>query len=409
MDLLKQQRKVIGEYWSDYTKEQAAFTGGDSVVGTTWQVIANLVEADKKSPPIGTVLPKEGATGWSDTWMISSKAKHPNCMYRWMNHIISPKANAAVAEWFGEAPSNKKACAETADKDHCDDLPRRRREVLRPGLLLDDATQELWRRPGGYLQGLLRLGQGLDRGQGLIGSSRLRWKQPPPARRKPVGRRLAGFLWRPPAAQLGLLLSGPMAWLLVAYLGSLAVLFVASLWQLDDFSGEIVHKTGFQNFQELAETPVYRKIVQRTVGIAAAVTVTDALLAFPIAFYMAKVATPRVRAMLVVAVLMPLWSSYLVKVYSWRIMLGESGIVNWALDPFGISGPGFGNVATWLVFSYLWLPFMVLPIYAGLERIPDSLLDASGDLGGRPWMTFRRVVLPLACRRWWPGPSSPSR
>ena len=211
-----------------------------------------------------------------------------------------------------------------------------------------------------------------------------------------MGRRLSGFLWRHPRAQLGLLLSGPMAWLLVAYLGSLAVLFVASLWQLDDFSGEIVHKTGFQNFRELAETPVYRKIVERTVIIAAAVTVTDALLAFPIAFYMAKVATPRVRAMLVVAVLMPLWSSYLVKVYSWRIMLGESGIVNWALDPFGINGPGFGNVATWLVFSYLWLPFMVLPIYAGLERIPDSLLDASGDLGGRPWMTFRRVVLPLA-------------
>ena len=183
---------------------------------------------------------------------------------------------------------------------------------------------------------------------------------------------------------------------MVAYLGSLAVLFVASLWQLDDFSGEIVHKTGFQNFQELAETPVYRKIVGRTVAIAAAVTVTDALLAFPIAFYMAKVATPRVRAMLVVAVLMPLWSSYLVKVYSWRIMLQESGIVNWALDPFGLHGPGFGNVATWLVFSYLWLPFMVLPIYAGLERIPNSMLDASGDLGGRPWLTFRRVILPLA-------------
>ena len=155
-----------------------------------------------------------------------------------------------------------------------------------------------------------------------------------------MGRRLTGFLWRHPRAQLGLLLSGPVGWLVVAYLGSLAVLFVASLWQLDDFSGEIVHKTGFQNFQELAETPVYRTIVGRTVAIAAAVTVTDALLAFPIAFYMAKVATPRVRALLVVAVLMPLWSSYLVKVYSWRIMLQESGIVNWALEPFGLHGPG---------------------------------------------------------------------
>jgi putative spermidine/putrescine transport system substrate-binding protein len=117
VDLLKQQRRNIGEYWSDYTKEQAAFASGDSVVGTTWQVIANLLEADKV--PIKTTLPKEGATGWSDTWMISSKAKHPNCAYRWMNHIISPKANAAVAEWFGEAPANAKSCAQTADPNHC--------------------------------------------------------------------------------------------------------------------------------------------------------------------------------------------------------------------------------------------------------------------------------------------------
>jgi putative spermidine/putrescine transport system permease protein len=136
--------------------------------------------------------------------------------------------------------------------------------------------------------------------------------------------------------------------------------------------------------------------VLRTVLIAALVTITDAILAFPIAFYMAKVATPRTRALLVVAVLMPLWSSYLVKVYTWRIMLSNEGMVNWALDPLGLEGPGFGNVATWLVFSYLWLPFMILPIYAGLERIPNSLIDASSDLGGGSWMTFRRVILPLA-------------
>jgi putative spermidine/putrescine transport system substrate-binding protein len=117
VDLLKKQRSIVGEYWSDYTKEQAAFKSGDTVLGTTWQVIANLLAADKVK--VQTLLPKEGSTGWSDTWMISSKAKHPNCMYRWMNHIISPKANAAVAEWFGEAPSNKKSCALTAAKDHC--------------------------------------------------------------------------------------------------------------------------------------------------------------------------------------------------------------------------------------------------------------------------------------------------
>jgi putative spermidine/putrescine transport system substrate-binding protein len=117
VDLLKAQRKNIGEYWSDYTKEQAAFANGNSQVGTTWQVIANLLQGDKV--PVKTILPKEGSTGWSDTWMISSKAKHPNCMYMWMNHIISPKANAEVAEWFGEAPANKKSCALTANKDHC--------------------------------------------------------------------------------------------------------------------------------------------------------------------------------------------------------------------------------------------------------------------------------------------------
>jgi len=117
VDLLKKQRPQIGQYWSDYTKEQSAFANGDSVIGTTWQVIANLLEADKVK--VGTTLPSEGATGWSDTWMISSHAKHPNCMYKWMNWIISPKVNAEVAEWFGEAPSNPKACAMTAVKNHC--------------------------------------------------------------------------------------------------------------------------------------------------------------------------------------------------------------------------------------------------------------------------------------------------
>jgi putative spermidine/putrescine transport system permease protein len=199
-----------------------------------------------------------------------------------------------------------------------------------------------------------------------------------------------------PRLQLGLLLSGPLGWLGLAYLGSLVVLFVAAFWHLDPFSSEVVRGFSFQNFQTLWDSDVYRKIAGRTVAIAAAVTVTDALIAFPIAFYMAKVARPRTRNLLVVAVLMPLWSSYLVKVYAWRTILSEDGILNWALGPFGLHGPGFGNVATWLVFSYLWLPYMIIPLYAGLERIPDSLLDASGDLGGRPGTTVRRVILPLA-------------
>jgi putative spermidine/putrescine transport system permease protein len=211
-----------------------------------------------------------------------------------------------------------------------------------------------------------------------------------------VGRRLADFLYRRPRLQLSLLLAGPVGWLVIAYLGSLTVLFVAAFWRLDPFTSEVVKEYGFDNFRTLWESDVYREIATRTVTIAALVTITDAILAFPIAFYMAKVATPRVRALLVVAVLMPLWSAYLVKVYAWRVILQEDGILNWALDPFGVNGPGFGNVATWLVFSYLWLPYMIIPIYAGLERIPDSLLAASMDLGAKPGRTFVRVILPLA-------------
>jgi putative spermidine/putrescine transport system permease protein len=215
------------------------------------------------------------------------------------------------------------------------------------------------------------------------------------ASRRSAGRRLSDLLHGRRRLQLGLLLSGPLGWLVVAYLGSLVVLFISAFWQLDEFSGEIVRQPTFDNFRLLWENDVYRTIALRTIGIAALVTVTDAILAFPVAFYMAKVASPRVRGLLVVGVLMPLWASYLVKVYAWREILAEEGVLNWALSPLGLHGPGFGFVATWLVFSYLWLPYMILPIYAGLERIPASMLDASGDLGGRPGLTFRRVVLPL--------------
>jgi putative spermidine/putrescine transport system permease protein len=217
---------------------------------------------------------------------------------------------------------------------------------------------------------------------------------PPPQRSLP--RRIAAWLHPRRALQVRLLLAGPVGWLVIAYLGSLAVLFVAAFWRLDPFTATVVHDLGFDNFRTLWNTDVYRRIALRTIGIAAAVTVTDAILAFPIAYYMARVASRRVRGLLLVAILMPLWSSYLVKVYAWRTMLQEGGVVNWALDPIGLKGPGFGNVATWLVFSYLWLPFMILPVYAGLERIPSSLIEASSDLGAKAGRTFRAVVLPLA-------------
>ena len=211
-----------------------------------------------------------------------------------------------------------------------------------------------------------------------------------------MSRRLATFFHGRPHLQVGALLSGPVGWLVVGYLGSLAILLIAAFWSVDPLSGELVHSLSFENFETLLDEPVYRHIIGRTVLIAALVTITDAVLAFPIAFYMAKVASRRGKAILVVAVLLPLWSSYLVKVYAWRTMLSAGGVVNWALDPFGLHGPGFGNTAVWLVMSYLWLPYMILPIYAGLERIPNSLISASEDLGAAPFTTFRRVILPLA-------------
>jgi putative spermidine/putrescine transport system permease protein len=215
------------------------------------------------------------------------------------------------------------------------------------------------------------------------------------AERRSAGHRLADLLQGRPRLQVGALLAGPIGWLVVGYLGSLAVLLIAAFWTVDPLSGEIVRGLSFENIQTLFDEPVYRDIAGRTVLVAALVTVTDAVLAFPIAFYMAKVASRRTTAILVVAVLLPLWSSYLVKVYSWRTMLSSDGVLNWALEPFGLHNPGFGIFAVWLVMSYLWLPYMILPIYAGLERIPNSLISASEDLGGSPFTTFRRVILPL--------------
>ena len=211
-----------------------------------------------------------------------------------------------------------------------------------------------------------------------------------------MGRRLADLFHGRPRLQVGSLLSGPIAWLVIGYLGSLAVLLIASFWGVSAISGELQKSFTLDNYKELLNQSVYKDVAVRTVGIAAAATLTDALLAFPVAFYMAKVASPRVKGLLVVAILMPLWSFYLVKVYAWQSMLATGGFIDWALNPFGLSGPGYGSTAVWLVESYLWLPYMILPIYAGLERIPNSMISASEDLGANPWRTFRSVVLPLA-------------
>ena len=214
--------------------------------------------------------------------------------------------------------------------------------------------------------------------------------------KRSAGRKLAGLFHGRPRLQVGSLLAAPAAWLVVLYLGSLTVLLITAFWTVDPLSGEVIQGWSLENFESLVNEPVYREIVWRTVRTAALVTLTDAIIAFPIAFYMAKVASTRGKALLVVLVLMPLWSSYLVKVLSWRTMLSEDGVINWALEPFGLHGPGYGLTAVWLVMSYLWLPYMILPIYAGLERIPNSLISASEDLGASPFTTFRRVILPLS-------------
>lgn len=216
-----------------------------------------------------------------------------------------------------------------------------------------------------------------------------------PAGRPALRRRAAAFLHRRPWLRLSLLLSAPMAWLLVAYLGALAAMFLSAFWSTDVFTGELVHRFTLRNFQDLVREPVYRTIVLRSLGVAALVTAIDLVIAFPMAFFMAKVARPRSRKFLVIAVLTPLWAAYLVKAYAWRVMLAEGGLADWALEPFGLSGPGYGLTATIVVLAYLWLPYMILPIYTGLERLPDSLLEASGDLGGRAARTVRSVVLPM--------------
>jgi putative spermidine/putrescine transport system permease protein len=201
---------------------------------------------------------------------------------------------------------------------------------------------------------------------------------------------------QPSGGATALLLLPPMAWLGVAYLAALGALFVASFWSQNDFTGLVERVFTTDNFHDLVTIPVYRTIAFRTIGLAILVTIIDTVIAFPIAFYMAKVASPRARRLLVIAVLMPLWASYLVKVYAWRGMFSTGGIIDTIGSPFGIHTPGYGLFATAVTLAYLWLPYMILPIFAGLERVPDGLLEASGDLGAPAWTTIRRVVLPLA-------------
>jgi putative spermidine/putrescine transport system permease protein len=211
-------------------------------------------------------------------------------------------------------------------------------------------------------------------------------------------RRLSAAFWRRPWLRAISLLAPPIGVYLLFYIAALGVLFISAFWALDPLSGEIVHNWGLGNFRTLWNEHTYWRIAGRTIGLAAAVTVTDVVIAFPFAYFMARIASPRLRTVLFVLVLLPLWSSYLARIYAWRLILSNDGALNWSLGGLGLPHQhiAYTNWAMWIVFSYIWLPFMILPVYAALERIPDSLIEASRDLGGRNWTTFRRVVLPLA-------------
>jgi putative spermidine/putrescine transport system permease protein len=223
-------------------------------------------------------------------------------------------------------------------------------------------------------------------------------------------RRFSTYLYLRPKLVLWLLLGPPILYMAVVYLGSLVSLLLNSFFYLDGFTGKVVHQFTLQTYAQLF-TKSNLEIFQRTTVMAAAVTVADALLAFPLGYYMAKFATPRVKSFMYLAVLVPLWSSYLVRVYAWRLILAKEGILTWFVARVGLQGVldwllslpyiggtslGISSLGMFFAFTYVWLPYMILPIQTALERVPKSLEEASSDLGAKPIETFRRVILPLA-------------
>jgi putative spermidine/putrescine transport system permease protein len=224
-------------------------------------------------------------------------------------------------------------------------------------------------------------------------------------------RALSSFFYRRPNQFVLLLLIPPLLWFGTVYLGSLFSLLLQSFYAINDFTAEVVREPTLATYKQLVTQPAHIDIVVRTTLMAITVTVACAIIAFPLAYYMARYATARMKTYLYVAVLLPMWTSYLVKVYAWRLILAKQGILTWFLDTLGltpaldaalntpvIGGPTLSSsyIGMFIVFVYMWLPYMILPIHAALERVPRSLLQASADLGARPGQTFRNVVLPLA-------------
>jgi putative spermidine/putrescine transport system permease protein len=209
--------------------------------------------------------------------------------------------------------------------------------------------------------------------------------------------RVSAALWRRPWARATLLLTPPLAWFILIYLAALVVLLITAFWRINPFTTNIEQVWNLGNFTQILGSSAYREIILRTVGMAAGVTIVDAVIAFPFAYYMARLATPRLRTVLFVAILLPLWASYLARVYAWLLIFTHDGLLNWTLGRFGISAVNliYTNKAVFIVFCYVWLPFMIIPVYAALERIPPSQIEASQDLGGRTSRTLRSVILPF--------------
>ena len=223
-------------------------------------------------------------------------------------------------------------------------------------------------------------------------------------------RRLSTYLYQRPRLVLALLLGPPLLYMGVVYLGSLIALLLNSFFQLDGFTGQVVREFTLVTYAQLLQR-ANLDIITRTATMAASVTVTDALIAFPLAYFMAKNASPRLKTVLYMGVMLPLWSSYLVRVYAWKLILAKEGILSWFISllhlgtplDWLLSLPGIGGsslalspIGVFIVFCYIWLPYMILPIQAALERVPRSFEEASSDLGAKPSETFRRVTLPLA-------------
>jgi len=222
--------------------------------------------------------------------------------------------------------------------------------------------------------------------------------------------RISTFFYNRPRLVLALLLGPPMIYMSVVYLGSMFSLLAYSFYAIDDFTGMIIREFTLKTYGQLL-TPAHREIFIRTASIAAVVTVIDVIIAFPLAYYIAKFSSSRLKTWLLIGVTIPLWSSYLVRVYAWKLILAKEGILSWFINLLHLNGPldwllsiesiggsslALSPIGMSIVFVYIWLPYMIIPIQTSLERVPASLLDASSDLGARPFQTFRNVILPLS-------------